>query len=111
VDLLELASDYLTDLGYQTYRAENAKAALKILEKDSSIDLLFSDVVMPGGMSGYDLADKANILFPNLKVLLASGFTAKARVEFKSYLLDKNLLSKPYRKSELAKQIRLILDE
>jgi len=111
VDLLELASDYLIDLGYQTYKAENAKEALKILEENNSIDLLFSDVVMPGGMSGYDLADKANFLFPNLKVLLASGFTAKARTKFESHLLDKNLLRKPYRKSELAKQIRLVLDE
>jgi PAS domain S-box-containing protein len=109
VALLELACEYLTDLGYQVQRADNAIKALEILNRDNSIKALFSDVVMPGGMNGYELADKAMTLFPDMKVLLTSGFTAKANSD--SHSLNKNLLSKPYRKTELAKRIRLILDE
>jgi len=110
-DLLELASKYLSDLGYEIKKAENAYKALEILENDSSIDLLFSDVVMPGGMSGYELADQALTKWPSVKILLTSGFTSRVRNSKEPHRFDRNLLSKPYRKSELAKNIRLTLDE
>lgn len=111
LDLLKLSNQHLIDLGYKTHTALNASEALKILEKHSDIDLLFSDVVMPGGINGYELAKKAIQKHPKLKVLLTSGFTSKAMMENGEAKFSTNLLNKPYRKIELATRIRLILDK
>ncbi|VAW60130.1 diguanylate cyclase/phosphodiesterase (GGDEF & EAL domains) with PAS/PAC sensor(s) [hydrothermal vent metagenome] len=111
VDLLELASQYLTDLGYKIKTAENGQQALNILSEDSSIDLLFSDVVMPGGITGYELAEKIATQWPHIKILLTSGFTSKVKTKKSPSPYDENLISKPYRKAELAKHVRLKLDE
>jgi CheY-like chemotaxis protein len=110
-DLLQLADDYLSDLGYQTLRAENAAQAQAILEGNKLIDLLFSDVVMPGGMNGYELAQQAVEMRPGLKVLLTSGYTAKTIANNGLARFSAHLLSKPYRKDDLAQRIRLVLDE
>lgn len=111
IHLTELAQHFLSELGYHTQIAENAKQALDILKKDPTIDLLFSDVIMPGGVNGYELAQQATQLKPELKVLLTSGFTAKATIEHEQKKFDTHLLSKPYRKSDLAKRVRLTLDD
>ncbi len=108
-DLLQLASQYIGDLNYTIYTADNAEQALIILKENLTIDLLFSDVVMPGGINGYELAQLATDLNPDIKVLLTSGFTSKSMVNNKSHFA-KHLLSKPYRKIELAKRLRLVLD-
>lgn len=110
-DLLQLAGQYLSDLGYLTHLAENASQALEILKKEKGIHMLFTDVVMPGGINGYELAEQATQQWPDLKVLLSSGFTSNsiannAHTRFANYLI-----SKPYRKTELAKRIRQLLDE
>jgi CheY-like chemotaxis protein len=100
----------LRDLGYDTLEASGGKEAIDILLTDERIDLMFSDVVMPGGMDGTQLAEAANELRPGLKILLTSGF-ARASIQdgaTSSYL--KNLLSKPYRKTELAERLRATLD-
>ncbi len=114
--LLQLADQYLRSLGYRTRLAENAAQALDILNADDSIDLLFSDVVMPGGMNGYELAQQAIQLAhvrhrPEPKVLLTSGFTSKTMAHNGLARFSAHLLSKPYRKHDLAQRIRLILDE
>jgi len=111
VDLLQLANQYLTDLGYHTRTAKDAPQALKILMQDDNIDLLFSDVVMPGGMNGYELAQQATQKNPALKVLLTSGFTSKTIAHNGLARFSSHLLSKPYRKADLAQHIRLVLDE
>ncbi len=112
IDLLQLADVYLSDLGYQTYFAENARQALEILAKrGEGIDLLFSDVVMPGGINGYELAQQATEFRPHLKVLLSSGFTSKTIAHNGLARFAAHLLSKPYRKFDLAQRIRLVLDE
>lgn len=110
-DLLQLAKKYLSDLGYQTRTAKNAPQALAILADDDSIDVLFSDVVMPGGMNGYELAKQATQQKPELRVLLTSGFTSKTIAYNGLARFSSHLLSKPYRKAELAQHIRLVLDE
>ncbi|NOY13497.1 MAG: response regulator [Deltaproteobacteria bacterium] len=110
-DLLQLAGLYLRDLGYRTLLAENAAQALEILAGDVTLDLLFSDVVMPGGMNGFELAQQAMELKPGLKVLLTSGFTSKTIAHNGLARFAIHLLSKPYRKDELAQRIRLVLDE
>ncbi len=111
IDLLQLTKQYLSHLGYQTYTAENAAQALKILAENDSISLLFSDVVMPGGTNGYELAQKATELKPQLKVLLTSGFASKTVDQDILARFSSHLLSKPYRKTEMAQRIRLVLDE
>jgi len=111
VDLLRLSRLYLTELGYQTRSAENAQEALKILTEDDSIDLLFSDVVMPGGINGFELAEKAAQQYPDLKILLTSGFTSKTITQKTYPQLTKQLLRKPYRKAEVAQRIRQVLDD
>ncbi|HEC17085.1 MAG TPA: PAS domain-containing sensor histidine kinase [Sedimenticola sp.] len=110
-DLLQLADQYLTGLGYHTRLAGTAAQALDILAEDDSIDLLFSDVVMPGGMNGYELAQEATRRRPGLKVLLTSGFTSKTIASNGLARFSAHLLGKPYRKADLAQRIRLVLDE
>ena len=110
-DLLHLADQYLSSLGYRTRLAESAVQALEILAEEEEIDLLFSDVVMPGSMNGYELAQQATEQRPGLKVLLTSGYTARAIVNNGLARFSAHLLSKPYRKDDLAQRIRLVLDE
>ena len=107
-DVRNIAVLQLTDLGYHVIEAENANAALAVLQRDQPIDLLFTDVVMPGAMNGDLLAREARRLRPGLKVLFASGF-AEASIQngARSPDIDKcNLLSKPYRKQDLARRVR-----
>jgi len=111
VDLLQLAGQYLSELGYHTHLAGNAAQALDILTNEEGIDLLFSDVVMPGGMNGYELAQQATRQRPDLKMLLTSGFTAKTTANNGLARFSACLLRKPYRKAELAQRIRLVLDK
>jgi len=111
VDLLHLADNYLTELGYKTYIAENARQALDILAKHPNIDLLFSDIVMPGGLNGYELAQQVTRDRPQLKVLLTSGLTSKAIAQDDQVRFSAQMLNKPYRKINLAKRIRLVLNK
>lgn len=111
VDLLQLADTFLSSLGYNTYLATNASEALEILEQEEDINLLFSDVVMPGGINGYELAQKATQQYPELKVLLTSGYTSKAITNNGMLKFSSNLLTKPYRKSILAQKVRQIFDK
>jgi PAS domain S-box-containing protein len=100
----------LRDLGYDTLEAPGGKEAIDILISDERIDLMFSDVVMPGGMDGMQLAEAANALRPDLKILLTSGFARASIQEGATSAYLKNLLSKPYRKTELAQRLRAMLD-
>ncbi len=109
-DLVEIASNHLESLGYQTVVAGSGRQALQILHESRQIDLLFSDVVMPG-MSGYELAQQATAKNPKLKVLLASGFTKKAVAQNGQARFSASLLSKPYGKAELARRVREALDD
>lgn len=114
--LVDVAVTYLEDLGYTTVTANNSKQALKVLESNTAIDLLFSDVIMPGGSDGYELALAARELYPSLKVVITSGFTKKhdEYVNGKSKYYSRlaaNLLKKPYNKSSLATAVRSVLDE
>jgi len=111
VDLLYLADKYLTELGYRTYQAENASQAMEILAQHNNIDCLFTDIVMPGGINGYELAQSAIENNPALKVLTTSGFTSKTIMQNGSILFSSRMLSKPYRKANLAQHIRRTLDQ
>ena len=114
-DLVDLAATILESLGYKTFCASDGEQALKLLEDHEEIDLMFSDVIMPGRLDGYKLALAARKISPALKILLTSGFTKKReeslRGESAVAELTGNLLSKPYTLSELAAGIRRTLDQ
>ena len=115
-NLVEMTVANLKGLGYKTLAALDGKSALKIIKDNPDIDLLFSDVIMPGELDGYQLAIAAKKTRPALKTLLTSGFTRK-KEDFSSSddsrfaELASKLLSKPYNQSELAKAVRNALDE
>jgi len=114
-DLIYIAAAYLDELGYKTIAAHSSQQALGILEHRQDIDLLFSDIVMPGEMDGYHLALMAKKINPELNILLSSGFTISQQhyIKGESRLLAdlaSTLLSKPYNKSELAHAVRRRMD-
>jgi len=108
-DVLAVTAESLTELGYRVVTAVNAAQALEILRGDQPIDLLFSDVIIPGGTNGAQLAVTARHVRPNLKVLLTSGYTAAA-LSLEHGLADNlNVVGKPYQRDELAKKLRLAI--
>ncbi|WP_439154205.1 chemotaxis protein CheB [Yoonia sp.] len=100
----------LNELGYQVIAAEDGLAAMKILNTRSDIDLVLSDVVMPGGMSGFDLADRAVEINPNLKVILATGYAKGIQTTKMEKAAHHKILRKPYSLEELAQALREKLD-
>ncbi|MBR0844162.1 PAS domain S-box protein [Bradyrhizobium liaoningense] len=96
-------------LGYAALEAANAAEALTIIDADKDIDLLFTDIIMPGNMNGRQLADEAARRRPDLKTLFTSGYTENAIVHHGRLDSGVLLLAKPYRKSELAKMLRTAL--
>ncbi len=105
--VLALTVDVLSGLGYRVSTAGSAVAALEVLQGRKKIDLLFSDVVMPGGMTGFELAQQARALRPEMKVLLTSGYVGDgAQVWGDSF----PLIDKPYETPALAARLRALLD-
>ena len=94
----------LDQLGYRVLQAENALAALKILEETGRIDVVFTDVVMAGKVDGFDLSRIVTERWPATKVILTSGFPASNAGDFAA-MPDAPLLSKPYLKSDLARVV------
>ena len=90
--------------------ATNAAEALDILRSANRLDVLFSDVIMPGGMNGAQLAVEARRIRPDLKVLLTSGYTAEALAHEHGLPDDLLVLDKPYRHEDLANKIRLVMN-
>ena len=101
----------LRSLGYKTMVASNAAEALAKIEAGQIFDLLFTDVIMPGGVNGNQLADEVIRRRPGTKVLYTSGYTDNAMIEHGPLGKSALLLTKPYRKSELAQTVRLALQE
>ncbi|MEM8812149.1 MAG: PAS domain S-box protein [Pseudomonadota bacterium] len=101
----------LRDLGYKVYEAENGPTALARLTELDDLALLFTDLVMPGGMTGYELVDAARNVKPDLKVLLTSGYAADLVRSKSSTNTRVRLLRKPYRQAELSAAIRRALSE
>jgi PAS domain S-box-containing protein len=101
--------DILAELGYRVLRASNAQGALHIVQSGVHVDLLFSDVVMPGPVRSPELAQKAKQLLPNLVVLFTSGYTQNAIVHGGRLDPGVELLSKPYRREDLALKVRRLL--
>jgi signal transduction histidine kinase/CheY-like chemotaxis protein len=97
-------------LGYRVLHAGNAATAMQLLDVHPEIDVLFSDLVMPGGMTGYDLAFEARRRYPTIKVLLTSGRASKARGGSRGQIEGMQFLTKPYGKQDLAAKLAHVLD-
>jgi CheY-like chemotaxis protein len=110
-DLRETAVAALARLGYRMLAAANAEAALQILASDEPVDLLFTDVMMPGGMLGPMLAKRAYELRPGIQVLFTTGYADTSLLPASVLGKHSELISKPYRNEELALKIRGLLDK
>jgi signal transduction histidine kinase len=97
----------LAELGYRVIAARNGREALEILRRPDEIQLLFTDVVMPGGMFGPELARQASRLRPDLKVLFTSGYSEQPVQPLDG--VDAKILNKPYRRNDLATMLRKVL--
>ena len=108
--LLTFAEQVLKGWGYEVYCAKSAKEAEAILEK-APISLLFTDVVMPGNVNGYELAERAIQKNSNLKILITSGYADKFgdNEEYAKYKFE--FISKPYDTGDLAAKLRELLDQ
>lgn len=109
-DLLRLTIDFLSDLGYRVISAANGVEALKVVERESNIELLCTDVVMPQGITGPDLAKKLREIYPAIKVLFVSGYTQNALSQNYTIPETTKILTKPYKMYELAVAVRELLD-
>lgn len=108
--LRKRGTQMLTDLGYTVIEAENANEALAELEAADNVDLLFTDIVMPGGMNGFELAEMARRYRPGLKVLFTSGYAEGAEIELTATDTGDLRLHKPYSRQDLARTVRRALD-
>jgi DNA-binding NtrC family response regulator len=99
----------LKRLGYQLLEAENSTSALESLQTNNKIDLMFSDISMPGEMNGLDLAEYISPRFPSLKILLTTGMESRLE-EYRKMEITFPLLRKPYSIEKLAISIRSVLD-
>jgi PAS domain S-box-containing protein len=104
-----LVARNLSDLGYRVLEASDGKQATTILESDEAIELLFTDVVLSGGVTGRELAERARQLRPDMRVLFTSGYTQNSIVHQGKLDEGVQLLSKPYRREDLARKIREVL--
>jgi PAS domain S-box-containing protein len=106
-EVLDVAIEMLRGLGYQVFSAPNAVEALAILRRDDArIDILFTDIVMPKGMDGIELAREARRLRPKLQILLASGYPRDGRDRGEDIADDAVFVMKPYQVSVLAESLR-----
>lgn len=110
VELQQLATAALKKLGYQVLEATTGREALATLETTPQVDLVFSDMVLPEGMNGVDLAQAVLAQRPGVKVLLTTGYTEQKTTDFDP-AQSFEVLAKPYRRQDLAHRVRALLDD
>jgi signal transduction histidine kinase len=104
------AKDVLNELGYEVIEATDGDEALRKLEGKPRINLIFTDVVLPGSMNGRGLAEKMRELYPGVPILFTTGYTRNAIVHQGRLDVGVHLLNKPYAQQELARKVRSLLD-
>ena len=107
-DIRDFVGRTLLGLGYTVREASNGKAALDLLDSDAPVELLLSDLAMPGGISGRDFLIEARRRRPSLKILCMSGNADRTIPNLTA--LDYSLLEKPFLKPDLARAVRQVLD-
>jgi CheY-like chemotaxis protein len=109
-DVGDVTQAFLEDFGYRVLRAGNGREALAVLDGGQGVHLLLSDLIMPGGMNGVVLAREARLRRPRLKVLLMTGY-AEASIERADVGGSEfEVINKPFRRHELGRKIRQVLD-
>jgi PAS domain S-box-containing protein len=109
LDVGEQSRQILSELGYRVLSARDAIAALHILEQEENVQLLFTDVGLPGGLNGRELADAAQRRWPGLKVLFTTGYARNAIIHHGRLDPDVELLAKPFTYAALAQKVRRVL--
>jgi CheY-like chemotaxis protein len=109
-DLLKVTSAKLTAFGYRVHCARNGAEAIEIFRSGQEFDLLFSDVVMPNGMNGVELAREARRLNKGIKILLTSGYAGDV-LERHQAVDEFPIIDKPFHLADLARRLRSILHE
>ncbi|WP_342738988.1 ATP-binding protein [Bradyrhizobium sp. B117] len=109
-DVRAYSVDTLRELGYRVIEAHDGPAALRLLEREPRVDLLFTDVVLPGGLTGAQVAAQAKTLRPALKVLFTTGYARNAIIHHGRLDKGVQLIVKPFSFSELAAKVRDVLD-
>jgi CheY-like chemotaxis protein len=109
-DVRDTAREMLQTLGYGALMAPDGPAALRMLADHPSVAVLFTDVMMPGGLTGFALAREARQFCPDLKVLYATGYADEA-VQRHHPAVEAPLLRKPYRLNDLAREVERIIGE
>jgi PAS domain S-box-containing protein len=105
-----LIGDTLSELGYRAIEVADAASGLKVLESDVNIDLLVTDVALPGGMDGKEMADAARAKRPNLKVLFITGYAENAAIANGHLEPPMEVMSKPFAMDKLATRIRSMIE-
>lgn len=108
-EILEITRLNLERMGYSVLSCSNGEEAKEVIESDQDIDLLLTDVVMPGSLDGYQLAREAVQLRPDIKLLFTTGYS-KVVPDFNLFEWNDITLQKPYKRAELSKKVREILD-
>jgi CheY-like chemotaxis protein len=108
-DVRVLTVHLLLELGYETVEAADGKEAIEVLQQTPGIDLLFTDVGLPGGMSGIDIAREALQQFPNIKVLFTSGYGDDVLTRHGGIDADAEFVRKPFSKEDLAQKLRTVM--
>jgi CheY-like chemotaxis protein len=111
MDVQTTAVGVLKTLGYTVVAAENGERALEVIKSGDGIDVLFTDVVMPGNLSAPELAKQAKQILPNIAVLFTSGYTRNALINGGRLEEGVQLLNKPYTRDQLAERIRQVLQQ
>ena len=112
-EVASLSRDMLEDLGYTVHTASSARAALELVRENQGAwtpDLLFSDLIMPGGMNGFGLARELRTRLPGIRVLLTTGFAGSSDGKNSDEGVEFEILKKPYRLADLARRVRMVLD-
>lgn len=110
-DVRGYSVDSLRELGYRVLEAHDGPAALRILDRQRRVDLLFTDVVLPGGMTGAQVAAQARAIRPSLKVLFTTGYARNSIIHHGRLDKGVQLIVKPFSFNELAVKIRDVLDQ
>lgn len=101
----------IQDLGFRTLEADSADTAFEMLTDGVQVDILFSDLIMPGSLNGYDLAAKASAGNPDLKILLTSGYASDVVTDAMAKGQTYDILHKPYRQADLTLRLQALLEE